>query len=123
MAELIKTTVGFSDMSGELVFTPVTGSDFILLDNADGRVSLIIRNTNTQNATVTLKAGNGSIAGLGDVPIAAGGSKTVAVPFSRVESARVKVIAGENKGQVFVSSAVDAGGSLANLSIAVLSVA
>ena len=123
MAELIKTLVGFSDTGAELVFTVATGNDFIALDNADVRMTLIIKNTNTQNASVTLKAGDGTLAGLGDAVIAAGGSKTIAVPFSRVESARVKVTQGTDRGKVMVASAVDAGGSLANLSIAVLSVA
>lgn len=123
MAELIKTLVGFSDTSAELVFTTITGNDFIALDNADSRVMLVIKNTNTQNAAVTLKAGDGTLAGLGDAVVTAGGSKTIAVPFSRVESARVKVMQGTNKGKVMVASTVDAGGSLANLSIAVLSVA
>lgn len=122
MAELIKSFVGFGDTSAELVFTTATGSDFLVLDNADGRVVLVIKNTNTQNATVTLKAGDGTLAMLGDLNIAVGGAKTVAVPFTRVESARVKVTTGANKGKVLVTSTVEAGGSIANLSIAVLSV-
>ena len=122
MAELIGTFVGFGDTNEELVFTAVSGNDYITLDNADTRVAIILRNTNTQNATVTLKAGDGMLSGLGDVSIAVGGSKTVAVPFARIESARVKHMQGEEKGKVLVVSAVDAGGSLANLSAAVLSV-
>lgn len=122
MSELVKTVVHFSDVGGELVFTQATGSDYYIPANADGRVTLLIKNANAQNAAVTLKAGNGVISGLGDVTIPVGAAKTVAVPFAHVESARVKWIDGANKGQVLVSESVDAGGSLANLSVAVLSV-
>lgn len=122
MAEFVKTLVPFSGASAALTFTPATGTDSIVLDNADGRVTLIIRNQNAQNATVTLKAGDGALAPLGDVVLPVAASQTVAVPFARVGSARVKQIAGTGKGTVSIVTAVDSGGTVASVTIAVLSV-
>lgn len=122
MAEFVKTLVPFSATSAALTFTPATGTDSIALDNADGRLTLIIRNQNAQNATVTLKAGDGALSPLGDVAVSVAASQTAAVPFARVGSARVKQTAGTNRGTVSVVTAVDSGGSLASVGIAVLSV-
>lgn len=122
MAELSKSNVSFCDTCAELTFTVVTGSDSIALDNADGRVTLVIKNANTQDAVVTLKAGNGSLSSLGDVAVPVSGGKIVAVPISRVDSARVKVLTGSNKGKMLVSSSVADGGALSGVSVAVLSV-
>jgi hypothetical protein len=123
MAELIKTIVDFSDISKEITLTPATGSDYFDLDNADQRVNLIVRNTNaTQNTTITIKAGDGKLATKGDIVATVAAGKSIALPMSRLESARVKVTTGSDKGKVFVSSAVDAGGSLASVLVAVLSV-
>jgi hypothetical protein len=123
MAELIKTIVDFSDTAKECVLTAATGSDYFVLDNADQRVTVIARNTNaTQNATLTIKAGDGKLSSKGDLSIQVAAGKSAVIPMSRVESARVKVTAGSDKGKVFVNSAADAGGSLANVLVAVLSV-
>lgn len=122
MAEIIKTSVGFGDLSGELAFTPLTGADYLTLDNADTRMTLILRNQNAQNAVVTVKSGDGSLSPLGDVTVAVGGSKTVAVPFARVESARVKILRGADHGKVMVACTVDTGGSLSGVAAALISV-
>ena len=122
MAEIIKTLVRFSDISAETIFSPASGSDYIKLDNADTRLMLIIKNGNTKNVTVKLKAGNGTLKELGDIVIIAEGSKTIAVPFSRIESARVKLITGENKGKVLIETEADIGASLESLLMAVISV-
>jgi hypothetical protein len=123
MAELIKTIVDFSDISKEIILTPATNSDYFVLDNADQRVNLIVRNTNaTQNATITVKAGDGKLGTKGDIVVTVVAGKSATLPMSRMESARVKVTIGSDKGKVFVSSAVDAGGSLASVLMAVLSV-
>ena len=122
MAEFVKTLVPFSGASAALTFTPATGTDSIVLDNADGRMTLIIRNQNAQNATVTLKAGDGALASLGDVVLSVPASQTVAVPFARVGSARVKQITGTEKGTVGIVTAVDSGGTVASVGMAVLSV-
>jgi hypothetical protein len=122
MAQFTNTFIEFGDFSSVVTFNPATGSDFFIPDNADGRVNVIIKNGNTQNATVAIKAGDGMLAPLGDVNVLVGGGQTVFVPLCRVETARVKVTTGTNKGNVFVTTAVDAGGSLANVSIGVVSV-
>lgn len=122
MAEIVKTSVAFGATGGALAFAPLTGQDFFRLDNADGRVTLLIRNGNTQNATVTLCAGDGQLAPLGDVAVGVAGSQTVAVPLARVDSARVKLLTGDGRGTVQIRSTVDAGGALASLTAAVLSV-
>jgi hypothetical protein len=123
MAELIKTIVDFSDISKEIILTPATNSDYFVLDNADQRVNLIVHNTNsTQNATITVKAGDGKLGIKGDIVVTVVAGKSATLPMSRMESARVKVTIGSDKGKVFVSSAVDAGGSLASVLMAVLSV-
>jgi hypothetical protein len=123
MAELIKTIVDFSDISKECVLTAATSSDYFILDNADQRVNVIVRNTNaTQNATITIKAGDGELGSKGDIIITVAAGKSAILPMSRMESARVKVTTGSDKSKVFVNSAVDAGGSLASVLIAVLSV-
>ncbi|MDR3552399.1 MAG: hypothetical protein P4L75_04670 [Clostridia bacterium] len=123
MAEIIKSIVDFSTTCCELLSTAATGSDYFVPDNADHRVTLIIKNANSaQNATVTVMAGNGKLAACGNVAVSVSAGKTVAVPMSRLESARVKTLSGSDAGKVFVGSSVDTGGSLASLSLAVLSV-
>lgn len=122
MAELVKTLVGFKDMGASMTFTAMTGNDYFIPDNADQRVFLFVRNTNTQNATVTLKAGNGILSPLGDVSVTVGGGQIAAMPLCRAETARVKIMNGTGQGQVAVMSAVDTGGNIANVSACVLSV-
>jgi hypothetical protein len=122
MAELIKTLIPFGKTNAAVTFTAATGTDYFTPDNADGRVAVIIKNGNTQGATVTFKAGDGGLSPLGDVPVTVGAGATVYVPLSRVESARVKVTTGANKGRVLVSTAVDAGGSVSNITIGIVSV-
>lgn len=122
MAEIIKTPVAFGAVSAQLTFTALTGQDFFKLDNADGRVTLLIRNANTQGATVTLCAGDGQLAALGDVAVAVPGAQTAAVPLARVDSARVKWLGGDSRGTVQLRAAADAGGTVGAVSAAVLSV-
>lgn len=122
MAEIAKTSVPFAAVGAALTFTPLTGQDDFVLDNADGRVTLLFRNGNTQNASVTLCAGNGSLGSLGDVTVAVAGSQTVAVPLSRVDSARVKRIAGDGRGMAQLRSSVETGGAIGSVAAAVLSV-
>lgn len=123
MAELISTFIDFSQLSAELTFTPCSGIDDLLLDNADSRMILLIKNTNALGATVTIKKGDGILSPLGDIIIPVSSGKTVAVPFSRVESARVKLITGDSKGKVLIESSIDGEGSITDISLAVLSIA
>lgn len=122
LAQMAKTFVPFGTTAAALSFTALTGQDGFVLDNADSRVTLLIRNGNTQNAAVVLRAGDGQLASLGDVTVTVPGSQTVAVPISRVDSARVKHIADASRGTVQLSATVESGGSLGNLAVAVLSV-
>lgn len=120
----MKTMVAAGDMQKELLKTAATGADYFMHDNADHRVTLLLQNTNaTQNATVTLQAGDGMLAGRGDIAVTAAAGKTVAVPMSRAESARVKKLFGNDRGKVLVGTAVDAGGSVSAVMLAVISVA
>lgn len=123
MAEILKTVIDFADTAKEVAFTQSSGLDFIVDDNADGRVMFFIKNGNAQNATVTFKAGNGSLSALGDETISVGGGKTAAVPLCRLESARVKVMDGNDKGRILIGVAVDSGGSAASVSVGAVSVA
>lgn len=123
MAEIMKSVAGFPDVGKEITFASASGSDYFLLDNADQRVSLIVRNSNpTQNASVTIPAGDGELSLEGGITVSVGPGKTTAVPVSRLESARVKVLSGADKGKVFLNTAVDAGGSIASVFIGILSV-
>lgn len=123
MAEIIKSTVGLSSMSCEIAAAAATGTDYFLADNADQRLTLLVKNTNaTQNATVAIAAGNGNLSGRGPVTVTVGAGKTAALPMSRAESARVKVLGGADSGKVFVNTTVDAGGTLSGVSLSVLSV-
>lgn len=122
MAELLKTKIPFGTAGAAVTFTAATGTDYFVPDNADGRVTVLIKNANTQNATVSFKAGDGALAALGDVSVTVAAGATAFVPLARVETARVKTLTGENKGRVLVSTAVDAGGSLANVTFGIVSV-
>jgi hypothetical protein len=122
MSLLTNTFIDFDTVSSAITFNVATGSDYFVPDNADDRVYLIIKNSNSQNGTVTLKAGDGMLAPLGDVTVSVGGNQTVFVPLCRAETARVKVTSGTNKGDVFVTTSVETGGSLNNVSICVVSV-
>lgn len=124
MSEIVKTGIDFSDTAKEIVFTPSTGNDFLTADNADQRISLLVKNTNaTQNATVTVKAGDGALASKGDAVVAVGAGKSVVLPMCRLESARVKVLTGASKGTVAVASSVDAGGNLSGVLLGAISIA
>lgn len=122
MAEISKTLVSFGTVGAALSFTALSGQDEFALDNADGRVTLLFRNGNTQNAAVVLRAGDGRLAPLGDVTVTVAGSQTVAVPLSRVDSARVKHMADSGRGTVQLSATVESGGTVGNVAAAVLSV-
>ena len=88
MAEFIKTIVDFSDISMECILTAATGSDFFFLNNADQRVNVMISNTNTtQNATITIKAGDGELSSKGDIIMTVAAGKSAIAPMSRIESA------------------------------------
>lgn len=122
LAEIARTFVSFGTVGAALTFTALSGQDDFVLDNADGRVTLLIRNGNTQNAAVVLHAGDGHLASLGDVTVAVAGSQTAAVPLSRVDSARVKHMADSGRGTVQLSATVESGGTVGNVAVAVLSV-
>lgn len=121
MSQLVKTSVPFGSMSAAVTFTAATGNDYFVPDNADGRIGIIIKNSNTVGATVTLKAGDGSLSPLGDIPIAVGAGETVYVPLVRAESARVKVTKGTNKGNIFISTTAEATGTVGNVGIGIIS--
>lgn len=123
MAELIKTFIAAGKTCAAVTFTAATGADYFVPDNADGRVALVIKNGNaSQNAAVTLKAGDGALAPLGDVAIAVGAGQTVYAPLVRAETARVKLLRGADKGKVLVATAADTGGAVTNVGIGVVSV-
>lgn len=122
MAEIVKTFIPFSGQSGNLIFTAATGTDYFVCDNADQRMTLMIKNGNAQNVTVTLKAGDGELSLLGDAVFTVGANTSAAVPISRVGSSRIKILSGSDSGKVMVSTAVDSGGSLGSVGLAVLSV-
>lgn len=122
MAEIIKTSIPFGAKSAAVTFTAATGTDYFEPQNADSRVSILIKNDNTQSATITFKAGDGALSSLGDIDVTVAGGAQCFVPLTRLESARVKVLSGEDKGKIIVSTAVETGGTVGNVSFAVLSV-
>lgn len=123
MAQLIESKIAVSAKSAEAVFTALTGDDRFSVGNADQRVTFLLKNANaTQNASVVFKAGDGALSSEGDVTIAVGAGKLVAVPLARLESARVKSLGGGNRGGMEITSSVDAGGTLANVSLSAVSV-
>jgi hypothetical protein len=121
MAELIKTSIPFGSMSAPVKFTAATGNDYFVPDNADGRIGIIVKNSNTVGATVTLKAGDGSLSSLGDVSVKAAAGETVYIPLVRAESARVKVTKGADKGKIFVGTAVETNGNVGSVSFGIIS--
>ena len=123
MSEIVKSSVDISSMSCELQPTAATGADYFLADNSDSRLLLFVKNANaSQNAAVTVKAGTGRLSTCGDIVLTVAAGKTAAVPMNRLESARVKVLSGADKGKVLVNTSVDSGGSLSSVSLFVLSV-
>jgi hypothetical protein len=122
MAQLVNTSIAFDEVSAALIFTAATGSDYFTPDNADDRVGLVIKNSNTVSATVTLKAGDGALSSLGGIAVTVGAGETAYLPLVRAETARVKVISGTDKGKVLVTTAVANGGTIASVGIAVISV-
>lgn len=121
MATLTQTHISFGDTGAQLVFTPATGSDRFVPDNADGRVFLLARNGGSGTATVTLKAGDGALSVLGDLSLAVAAGGVGVLPLSRAQSARVKVLTGAERGSVGVAVSVLAG-QVEDVSLAVLSV-
>lgn len=123
MAILTNTFISFGTVSAAVTFSSATGSDYFYPDNADGRVGVLIKNSNaTQNAVITLKAGDGVLSSLGDIKVAVAAGATVYLPFVRAETARIKVTTGTDKGKVFVTTAVDAGGAVGSVGIGIISV-
>lgn len=122
MAEIAKTIIDFGDTGKEIIFTASTGSDYIVLDNADQRMELLIKNQNTVSATVTIKAGDGAISSMGDAVITVGAGKSAVVPISRLGSARIKALSGANKGRAVINAAAASGGSVASILLGAVSV-
>lgn len=122
MAELVNTFIAFGNVSAAITFTAATGSDYFFPNNADGRVGLVVKNSNAQSSTVTLKAGDGALSSLGDIAVTVGAGETVYIPLVRAETARVKLTAGTDRGKVLVTTAVVTGGTIPNVGIAIISV-
>ena len=123
MAILTNTFINFGSVSTAVTFTAATGSDYFISDNADGRMGILIKNSNaTQNAVVTIKAGDGALSSLGDIKVTVSADATAYVPLVRAETARVKVTTGPDKGKVFVTTAVDTGGVVGSVGIGIISV-
>lgn len=122
MAQLVNTLIRFDEVSSALIFTAATGSDYFTPGNADGRVAIVIKNNNAVAATVTLKAGDGTLSSLGDIELTAAAGEIVYLPLVRAESSRVKVITGQDKGKVLVTTEVETGGDVSDVGIAVVSV-
>lgn len=124
MAELLKSVAAFSDVAKELTSTAATGTDFFVDDNADQRVFVVLQNTDaTHAATVVFKAGDGVLSAKGDVTVTVDATKTAIVPMTRIDSARVKITNGTDKGKIHVTESIASGGTLSDLLIAVVSVA
>lgn len=124
MAELVKSVVAFSDVGKEVAYTAASGTDYIVDDNADQRVIITMKNADTtHDATVLLKAGDGILSAKGDVSVTVPATKTIAVPLTRVDSARVKITNGADKGKIDVTESIASGGTLSNLTIGVISIA
>lgn len=114
MAEIVKTVISPNAlvnafMAGtpnaafsSVVFTAVATGGYIVDDNADQRLTILAQNAGTSTATITLKAGNGICAAAGDVTINIPANATVAIPMACIDSARVKITNGANKGQIAV---------------------
>ena len=122
MAQITNTFVPYGGISAAVAFTAATGSDYFIPGNSDSRVGIIIKNSNAQNAAVTLQAGDGTLSPLGNITVTVGANQTVYVPFDRVSSSRVKVTTGTGKGMVNISTAVNTGGTVANVGFGVISV-
>lgn len=122
MTELIKTYIPFGANSAQVTFTAASGADYFTADNSDSRIFLVAKNSNAQSATVTIKAGDGALCALGNANFTVGPGAEIFIPMSRVESARVKILSGEDKGKIYVLTAAETGGAVGNVSIAVVSV-
>lgn len=120
MATLTVTKIAKSGISGAVTFAAATGDDSFLDDNADGRMTVLLENTDASNAaTVVFKAQDGLFGNLGDLAVSVPAATTAAVPLANLESARVKNIAGATKGYVRMTETL---GTIANLKIGVISV-
>lgn len=122
MSEINVISIPFGSISAAATYTPATGTDFFKVENSDSRMTLLVKNTGAQSASVSLNAGNGSLAPLGDVKFTVASGAELFIPLSRVETARVKITSGADKGKVFISTTVDSGGTVGNISFAVISV-
>lgn len=116
MAEIAKTLVGPADTGKALTFTATTGSDYIVADNADQRMSIMIQNGSAQAASFTLQAGNGCRAAAGGVTVTVPAAGAYVLPMTSVDSARVKYVSGVNAGKILIASP-------AGLQVAVTSIA
>lgn len=128
MAELIKTVVGYHDVGTNVTFTSAT-ADGDYIDFAgykgfpDQRVMFIVRNQDSSHdAIVTFKAGDGILSAQGDVAVTVPKSSEVAIPLTKLDTARIKVTSGENKGKILVNSSIASGGDISSVQIAVICV-
>lgn len=121
MALIAATKIPAGAVFGSVAYADATGADSFAADNADGRMVVLLKNTDAANAAaVVFKAGDGLLGGFGDVAVSVPANATVAVPVSRLASARVKNLTGANRGMVLLTETL---GTIANLKLAVLSVA
>lgn len=121
MATLTQTSIAFEDTGKQLSFTAATGDDRFALQNADGRMFLVVKNGGSGTAAITIKAGDGALSALGDITLAVEAGGVGVVPLSRAQSARVKVLTGTQRGSAGVTVAVSAG-QVGDVALAVLSV-
>ena len=73
----------------------------ILWDESDEKMVLVVQNTASSDATLTVKAGNG-IQGVVDLTLTVPKN---AVSLVKLDSGRFKNVSGENKGKIVVVSA------------------
>lgn len=122
MAVITKTLIPFDEAAQAVGFSAATGDDCFIPDNSDGRISILVKNGNTQDAVIALKAGDGALSALGDVSVTVPGGAQYFIPLERIETARVKVMSGDDKGKIFISTSVATGGDVTKVSLAAVSV-
>lgn len=72
----------------------------IVFDQKDDQTVLVLNNTGTSAATVTIKAGNG-LQGVNDEVL----TVPAGINLIKLESGRFKFVTGDNKGKIVVNAA------------------
>lgn len=119
MGNIVESVVERGNPGVTVLFSTAQGTDTFPLHHSDARTTLLINNSGDKDATITVKAGDGTTSAEGNFTFVVKAKTFYALPVTSIDSSRVKEIA-NNVGNLIET--VPDGGVISSVGIAVIAV-